>query len=129
MENWERILLIIFILIFIIIFDLFLYFKTDKLISNTENDLSKLKQTITENNISQSESNAKDLSKNWEKTEKIFSFFIEHAEIEKVSVKVAIIEENTKNRDYESALEDIAEVKSLLKTIEERYNFTLRNVI
>ena len=41
---------------------------------------------------------------------------------------MAIIEENTKNEEFKSALEDIAETKHLLKHIADKYNLTLKNI-
>lgn len=128
MENWKKIVLIISILIFVIILDLLLYFKTDKLMDNTQNDLITLEKKIDENNVEESKKAADKLNKNWEDTENILSFFIEHEEIENVSLKIVTIKENTKNEEFEDALEDIAETKHLLEHIKSKYNFNLKNI-
>ena len=128
MENWKKNFLVISIIIIVIALDLLLYFKTDKLMENTRNDLLKLEKKIDENEIEDSKKEAEKINKNWEKTENTLSFFIEHEEVEKVSLKMAIIEENTKNEEFKSALEDIAETKHLLKHIADKYNLTLKNI-
>lgn len=128
MENWKKILLIISILMIVIALDLLLYFKTDKLIQDIQDDLAKLEECIDDNNVEKSKEEVNNLVKNWNKTENTLSFFIEHEEVEKVSLKIVVIEENTKNDEYESALEDIAETKHLLEHIEDKYNLNLKNI-
>lgn len=128
MENWKKIVLVVSILIIVIALDLLLYFKTDKLMEDTRGDLSNLEKTIDSKDIEKSKKEAESLNRNWENTENTLSFFIEHEEVEKISLKIAIIEENTKNEEFESALEDIAETKHLLKHIESKYNLTLKNL-
>lgn len=128
MDNWAKYLLLIFIMIFVVILDLLLYFRTDKLIENTQNDLSRLEKVIAEKNASNIAKEANYLISNWKKRENILSYFIEHEEVEKVSLKIAVIEENSKNEEYNVALEDIAETKYLLEHIQDKYNLTLKNI-
>lgn len=128
MDNWAKYLLLIFIIIFIVLLDLLLYFRTDKLIESTQNDLSRLEKVIDKKDESSIEKEAKDLINNWKNRENILSYFIEHEEVEKVSLKIAVIEENSKNEEYNVALEDIAETKYLLEHIQDKYNLTLKNI-
>ena len=128
MENWKKIVLIISILIFVITLDLLLYFKTDKLMVDTQYDLIDLENKIDAKNIEESKKAADKLNKNWEDTENMLSFFIEHEEIENVSLKIVTIKENTKNEELENALEDIAETKHLLEHIKNKYNLNLKNI-
>ena len=128
MENWERILLIIIILVSIILLDLFLYFKTDKLINDTQVYLSKLEEKIDNEKLSNNKNETNELNNKWQKNEKVLSFFIEHDELEKVSSKIVVINENIKNEEYEDALEDIAEAKYILEHIKNKYNLNLKNI-
>ena len=128
MDNYKKILLIIGIIIFIVGLDLVLYFETDKLINNTQSYLGNLERYLNEKNFEDSKEAAEKLNSKWFEYEKSLSFFIEHDEIEKVSGKVKIVKENTKNKEYETALEDVVETKYLLEHIKDKYNFTLKNV-
>lgn len=128
MDNSKKILLIIGIIIFIVGLDLILYFETDKLIDSTQSYLGNLEKKLDEKNIEESKKAADILNKKWVEYEKTLSFFIEHDEIEKVSGKVKIVKENTKNEEYETALEDVAETKYLLEHIKDKYNFTWKNI-
>lgn len=128
MENWVKYLLLISIFIIIIGLDLLLYFKTDKLIDEMQIELANLEKIIDSDNINESKNEAEKLREKWKKRENVLSFFIEHEEVEKVSLKIAVIEENSKNEEYVSALEDIAETKFLLEHIQDKYNLTWKNI-
>lgn len=128
MENSKKMFLIFFILIIVILLDLFLFFKTNKLMEDIINDLGKLENRILEKNEKEINKMAKELKNNWEKTENKLSFFVEHEVVEKVSLKITTIVENVKNEENQNALEDIAETKLLLKHIERKYNLTFKNV-
>ena len=128
MENWQKVLLIFVIFVLILILDLVIYFETDKLIDDTLSNLNQIKKTLDNENLDDSKNKAKKLEKKWFKYEKILSFFIEHDEVEKVSTKIVIIEENTKNKEYNTALEDVLETKFILKHIKDKYNLSLKNI-
>ena len=128
MDNSKKILLIIVIIIFIVGLDLILYFETDKLIDDTQGYLGNLERKLDEKNFEDSQKAAEKLNNKWFEYENILSFFIEHDEIEKVSGKVKIVKENTKNKEYETALEDVVETKYLLEHIKDKYNFTWKNI-
>ena len=128
MENWQKVLLIFVIFVLILILDLVIYFETDKLIDDTLSNLNQIKKTLDNENLDDSKNKAKKLEKKWFKYEKILSFFIEHDEVEKVSTKIVIIEENTKNKEYNTALEDVVETKFILKHIKDKYNLSLKNI-
>ena len=128
MENWKKSILVLTIFLFVIFLDLFLYFKTDKLIFETQNLLSTLKENLSSEDFEDGKKNIKKLQNNWEKNNKILSLFIEHDELEKVSTKVEVIKENATNGEYENALEDIVEAKYILEHIKDKYNFSLKNI-
>ena len=128
MENWKKFILVLTIFLFVIFLDLFLYFKTDKLIFETQNLLSTVKESLDSEDFEDGKKNIKKLQNNWEKNNKILSFFIEHDELEKVSTKVEVIKENATNGEYENALEDIVEAKYILEHIKDKYNFSLKNI-
>lgn len=52
----------------------------------------------------------KSLNDNWKKEEDMLSIFIEHDELEKVSISCEILKENLENSMYEDALEAGAEL-------------------
>ena len=98
------------------------------MINETQNDLGKLEKKLDDRDLEGIEKDAKHLNDKWFEFENILSFFIEHDEIEKISAKITIVEENTKNEEYTTALEDIVEAKFLLEHIKAKYNLTWKNI-
>lgn len=128
MKNWVKIFLIISILIITIALDLFLFFKTNKAIEEIQNHFNILGSIVENENQNKSKEEIKIIKERWKKHDKNLSLFIEHEEIEKISIKIAVIEENIKNEEYKVALEDISETKFLLEHLQDRYNLNLKNV-
>ena len=128
MENWQRILVIFSIFIFVIILDLFCYFKTDNIVNNFQKNLSDVETLIYKKELEKCKTSFNSISEKWKQYEKNLSFFVEHDEIEKVSTKIAIIKENIENNELNNALEDIVEAKYLLEHINDKYNLSLKNI-
>lgn len=77
------------------------------------------------NKINEDLGNLKD---EWFKKENKLSIYIEHDELEKVSHSIIRMEENSKNEEYNNALENGAEAIYYLNHFKEKNKFVLKNV-
>ena len=66
---------------------------------------------------------------NWYEKQDKLSMFIEHDELEKVTRSLVVLEENSKNEEYETSLENIAEFKFWLYHFEEKEKMKLKNFL
>ena len=128
MSNAVKITFAVVFKLSICFLDIFLGKTTDKLIYETEEKLDSLKSALAEKNYDECKKKSEELNDKWEYCEDKFSYFIEHDELEKVSSKVAIISENSKNNEYKLALEDSIETKYLLEHIKDKLKLKLNNV-
>lgn len=128
MTNIQKILLIVGIIIFIVALDIGLCKNTDNLVDDTLVELEKIKAFLVEENFDESKKRSEALNKKWFEYEDKLSFYIEHDELEKVSSKIAIILENTINKDYKPALEDVMETTYLLEHVKDKNKLKLKNI-
>ena len=91
MNNTQKILLIVGIIIIIGILEYILLTNTNRLVEDTLLQLDELKQLLKEEKYDDSKNKSRKLNDKWFEYEEKLSFFIEHDEIEKVSTKIAVI--------------------------------------
>lgn len=101
---------------------------TNKITDEIDKDIEELKISLLAENYEESKKKSEDLDEKWEKYEDKFCYFFDHEEIEKMSTKVAVIKENTANREYKLALEDSIETKYLLEHVKDKLKLKLNNV-
>ena len=70
----------------------------------------------------------KKLKSDWKKEEDKLSIFAEHNEVEKVTACLVLLEENTKNEQYDDALANGKEFIYRLEYITEKDDIKLKNV-
>lgn len=128
MTNFQRFALIIVLMIFIVGVDIALCKTTNFIVDDTNRNLELLKESILKDEIEKSTKQSEKIIDKWFEYEDILSKYVEHDEIEKISSKIAIVSENTKNKEYNSALEDIIETKYLLDHIKDKYIVQLKNI-
>lgn len=128
MNNTQKILLIVGIIIIIGILEYILLTNTNRLVEDTLLQLDELKQLLKEEKYDDSKNKSRKLNDKWFEYEEKLSFFIEHDEIEKVSTKIAVILENTKNKEYKAALEDVMEMRFLLEHVKDKNKLKLKNI-
>lgn len=101
---------------------------TDKIIDNIGVKVDNLKQSLARKDFDKSKEISKEIREMWENETDKFGYFMDHEELEKLTLKIMIVDENLKNDDYERAIEDSIEVKFLLEHIEEKLKLRLSNV-
>ena len=140
MKLKKEVILIIIILISIIILDFVTNYISEKSVKeimakldeisifietakyqNNQNELS----SETEKNLEEKVSNLKN---EWNNKQNKLSMFVEHDELEKVTINIVLLEENIKNLEFVNAQEDEAEVKYWLNHFKEKEKLNLKNI-
>lgn len=128
MNNTQKILLMLGIISFIVILEIFINTSTDKLLDETSKKLEQLKVELKEENYEESKRKSEELNKIWFEYENKLSFFIQHDEVEKVTTKIAVISENADNGKFKSALEDLMETTYLLDHVKDKNKLKWKNI-
>lgn len=140
MKLKKEVILIIIILISIIILDFVTNYISEKSVKeimakldeisilietakyqNNQNELS----SETEKNLEEKVSNLKN---EWNNKQNKLAMFVEHDELEKVTINIVLLEENIKNLEFVNAQEDEAEVKYWLNHFKEKEKLNLKNI-
>lgn len=103
--------------------------ELDIVIKEIENNIN-LKETgnLDDSSKENTKNKIKELKNDWIKEQDKLSMFVEHDELEKVTEALIILEENSKNEEYETALENSAEFKYWLKHFEEKERLKIKNI-
>lgn len=140
MKLKKEIILIIGISAFIIILELVTNRITDESVKKIEEEIMEINVALREiKDMEQGndeynkfkdelEKNIENLKKDWFLKQDKLSIFSEHNELEKVSKCLIGLEENTKNEEYEIALEDGSEFVYWLNHIKEKDKLELKNI-
>lgn len=128
MSNKVQIAMVIILIICIIALDILVGKCTDNFINETEEYLANLKQALIEEDYSESKNRSEKLKEKWDESENKLAYFIEHDELEKISSQIAIMNENTNNKEYKLALEDNIETKFLLEHVKDKLKLKIKNV-
>ena len=140
MKLKKEVILIIIILISIIILDFITNYISEKSVKeimakldeisilietakyqNNQNELS----SETEKNLEEKVSNLKN---EWNNKQNKLAMFVEHDELEKVTISIVLLEENIKNLEFVNAQENEAEVKYWLNHFKEKEKLNLKNI-
>ena len=127
MKIFEQITIVIVIVILII----FLEVVTSK---NTEYSINKMSDEINdisdflEKDIGKVQEKSKNIFERWEKLENKMNYYLEHDELEKVGRQINILESQIKSKNILDIKQNIAEIKFLLKHIEEKPKLTIDNI-
>lgn len=140
MKLKKEIILIIGISVFIIVLELVTNLITEESVKKIEKEITGINVALREikdmergtDNYNkykkELEKDIENLKKDWFLKQDKLSIFSEHNELEKVSKCLITIEENTKNEEYEIALEDGSEFCYLLNHIKEKDKLELKNI-
>ena len=94
-----------------------------------EEKLSSIRDKIEKNEETQVTANEiKQLKEDWEERNAKLAYYIEHDELEKVNLYIVGLESNYSSKEYGNALEELDKCEFILKHIEEKYSFSMRNI-
>lgn len=130
--KYKHLMIAIIIIIIVIILDIIFENYTRQSIQKINNPIEKISRILERN---QEEYDAKELEKlskmatdEWEKREKILTCFIEHEEIEKVNVKLHLLNTEIKNGIWTDAKSTTSETKQLVKYLNIKHGLSLQNI-
>ena len=122
------------IIIIVIFLDIIFEKYTNGVIKNIDNEIEKISNILNDKNGLET-LKAKDLMdlsniiiKDWEKEMQFLTCFIEHEEIEKINVKLHLLEVELKNSLWGDAKMTLNETKEFVKYLKEKYKLSLQNI-
>lgn len=140
MKLKKEFFLIIGILTFIIVLEIITNLITEKSIGKIEKQINEINSDISkiaymsieneeyENYKIELENKIEKLKSSWFEEQDKLSVFSEHNELEKVSKCLIVLEENTRNKEFEIALGDGKEFVYWLNHIKEKDKLELKNI-
>lgn len=126
MKVFKQIIIIISLIVIIIIADILTNNMTKSYIQKIKEKLENIEYLIEgKKDLGNS---AEELKNRWKEYEEKLSYFLEHDEIEKVSLNINLINKQVNIEKFEDALETIAETKYLLDHIKEKNELKINNI-
>ena len=102
--------------------------KVDRNIQKINDILKKDQNQFTIAETDELERIIKQTIEKWEKKAGILTCFIEHEEIEKINVKLHLLEVELKNHLWGDAKRTLSETKQLVKYLNGKYKLSLQNI-
>lgn len=125
---YKETIICIFIIILIIILDIFTQNYTKKSSNEIIECLSELKIEIENDNLKKAQEKIEELDKKWDNKHDKLAYYIEHDELEKVDTAIVQVKSFVENDDIPSAVAEIETGKFILEHIERKYKFNLQNI-
>ena len=121
---------IIIIIILILVFGL--DFLTNNYVKESvrimTDKLEALKETILQEDTDDIERKLAEIKIIWEEKYNVLSYYIEHDELEKVGIQIALLNGDLQVEEYNTAIENLEEVIYILKHIQEKEQFDFRSI-
>jgi len=125
----KEIIICIVVIIFVIVLNSISGNYTKNSVESIRNDLNIVKEDIKQNReqnvISEDVARAKN---NWDNKYKILAYYLEHNELEKITLYLVGLESNVESEEYAQAMEELDKCIYILEHLEDKYNFNLRNI-
>lgn len=93
-------------------------------------ELMQLRSQMTDENIDDDEiyNNGKDIYENWRNRYNVLAYYLEHDELEKVENNLTSFRSAIDAKEYSEALKEIDETTFVLRHIQEKNSFDLKNI-
>lgn len=103
---------------------------TKESVSNLSNELTLLRENLTQENIEKEKvkEGIESIYKQWEERHDKLAYFIEHDELEKVETEFVAIKGYIETEEYKESVSELDKSVFILKHIEDKYAFNLQNV-
>ena len=122
----------IVIIIMIIIAEYITKNYTKQVFSKVENELNLLKEEILDdknaNNKEYLIKRTESIKEDWEKDNELLSYYLEHDELEKVNTQIVLIKGYLESDSLQDSIPDLEECIFILKHIQEKEAFNLKNI-
>ena len=124
----KEILISSFIIIFIIIGNYYTENITTNSVKNINESLAYIRELVNEEKNDEIDNEIKIIEEHWNEIKEKLSFYIEHNEIEKVDTEITVLKSNIETRSYDECIVSIDKSNFILKHIEEKGKFKLKNI-
>ena len=105
---------------------------TKQVFSKVENELNLLKEEILDdknaNNKEYLIKRTESIKEDWEKDNELLSYYLEHDELEKVNTQIVLIKGYFESDSLQDSIPDLEECIFILKHIQEKEAFNLKNI-
>lgn len=127
---YKETVICIITIILIIILNFITENYTKESVSELTYELSNLKEIISEDNMKdeQIQSKINDIYDKWNKRYDILAYYLEHDELEKVENNLTSLRSAVETEDYSEAISEVDEATFIMKHIERKNSFDLKNI-
>lgn len=102
---------------------------TKSTIADIKNNLSIIKKDIEDNKEKEKiKEDILNTRSSWDDKNKTLAYYIEHDELEKVTLYLVGLESNVSTEEYSQAMEELDKCVYILEHIEDKYDFNLKNI-
>ena len=127
MKMFEQITIVIIIVILIIFLEVVTSKNTAYSISKMLDEINSI-SNLLEKDMNKAKEKSKNIFEKWEELENKMNYYLEHDELEKVGRQINILESQIKSENVLDIKQNIAEIRFLLKHIEEKPKLTVDNI-
>ena len=134
LKNLHLIIAIVIVII-VIILDIIFTNYSSKIIQSLSDNIEKIenilkedKNDFDEKNIEELEKLAKQTNNHWEKSSETMTCFVEHEEVEKINIKLHMLEIELKNSLWSDAKRTTSEIKQLVDYLKDKYKLSIQNI-
>lgn len=131
MRFFKEIVALVFIIIFLIVSDLYVSRYTQNSIEKMDKKMDEIINLVLNYEDYTKEEQLdkiKTFEKDWKNVEEKLAYFAEHDELEKVSVAITLMEANMEMDMKEDAYEKMQEIKFRIEHIKTKQKFALNNL-
>ena len=133
--KYRQLIFALVIIIMVIIVDIISENYSSRMIEKVDRNIQKINDILKkdQNQFTIAETDEleriiKQTIEKWEKKAGILTCFIEHEEIEKINVKLHLLEVELKNHLWGDAKRTLSETKQLVKYLNGKYKLSLQNI-
>lgn len=124
----KEIIISIVIVLVIILLNIITQKYTDTHLGEITNQLTKIRNNITEENYQKGEENIKIAKETWDKVKETLVIYIEHEELEKVEMYILETNSHIETKEYTMAIQSLDTCNFIIGHIQEKYQFSLENI-
>lgn len=125
---YKEFIIIVIILIFVFGIDFLTNNYVKESVRIMTDKLEALKETILQEDTDDIERKLAEIKIIWEEKYNVLSYYIEHDELEKVGIQIALLNGDLQVEEYNTAIENLEEVIYILKHIQEKEQFDFRSI-
>lgn len=127
---YKEMIISIIIIIAILVGDMVSQNYTKQSIKVIEESLEEIRQELEKGDENQTiiEEKIANIKQEWKYKNEKLAYYIEHDELEKVEVELYALNANIDTKEYEQGIEKVEKCKFILKHIENKEAFNLKNI-